>query len=440
MRTSKSIFRVLKITLLHTGHICTSSLVAVLLLLLIPSVLGARAAVVFTSLYSFTGTNDGGGPGGLVQCSDGHFYGTTRVGGTNGGSGTVFKISSNGVLTSLYSFTGGNDGAFPNGLVQSSDGCFYGTTYWGGTTNYNPDWDNYGNGTVFKISTKGALKNLYSFTGGDDGEGPYSALVQGSDGYFYGTTRRGDTNYYSGTVFKINTNGALTSLCYFTNGGGILPSGLAQGKDGYFYGTTEMDAYLFQRKWGYGSVFQISADGAYTNLYRFTGTNDGAYPFGGLVLGSDGYLYGTTRLGGTNNMGTVFRISTNGSLATLYSFGSVRDTNGFVLDGYSPSAALVQGNDGSFYGTTANGGQAEAGTIFRLTIVPAPPQLAIIHSAGKVVLAWPTNAIGFTLQSTATLGSSAGWATNSPAPFVVNGQNLVTNPITGTQQYFRLSR
>src|SRR5208283_4562892 len=121
------------------------------------------------------------------------FYGTTSHGGTNG-DGTVFKISTNGALTSLYSFTGGNDGAYPYaGLVQGSDGSFYGTTDEGGT--------NGGGGTVFKISTNGAFTSLYSFSGsGNDGANPQAGLVQGSDGNFYGTTSGGGTNGW-GTVF-----------------------------------------------------------------------------------------------------------------------------------------------------------------------------------------------------------------------------------------------
>ena len=159
-------------------------------LLLLPA-WAASAGVVLTTLHSFNGT-DGATPyAGLVQGSDGNFYGTTIEGGTNG-YGAVFNISTNGVLTNLYSF-GGDDGATPYaGLVQGSDGYFYGTTEKGGTHGY---------GTVFNISTNGMLTSLYSFTRGvDDGGNPYAALVQGSDGYLYGTTEQaGFTNGDAGS-------------------------------------------------------------------------------------------------------------------------------------------------------------------------------------------------------------------------------------------------
>src|SRR5208283_66745 len=122
----------------------------------------AEAAAVLTTLHSFGVFTNGASPyAGLVQGSDGYFYGTTSGGGTNGGYGTVFKINANGALTSLYSFTGGNDGRTPQaGLVQGSDGYFYGTTLGGGTTKESYDGI-YGNGTVFKISSSGVLTTLH---------------------------------------------------------------------------------------------------------------------------------------------------------------------------------------------------------------------------------------------------------------------------------------
>jgi uncharacterized repeat protein (TIGR03803 family) len=257
------------------------------------------------SAYSYDGANPYAG---LMQGSDGYLYGTTCAGGTNPGPywdgyGTVFKISTNGAYTSLYSFTGGNDGAYPEGgLVQGSNGYLYGTTLYGGTNGW---------GTVFKISCNGALTTLYSFTGGNDGACPIAGLVQGSDGYLYGTTCGGTNNH--GAVFKISINGALTSLHSFnrTNDGANPYVGLVQGRDCYLYGMTELGGTN-----NYGTVFKISTNGSYTNLYSFTGPrNNLANPFGGLVQGSDGYLYGTKTSEG--NYGTVFKISTNGAYAIL---------------------------------------------------------------------------------------------------------------------------
>jgi uncharacterized repeat protein (TIGR03803 family) len=375
-----------------------------------------------TNLYSFTGYNDGGQPeAGLVQGSDGNFYGTTLKGGTNY-QGTVFKISTNRALTSLYSFTDGNDGAQPYaGLVQGSDGNFYGTTSSAGTN---------GLGTVFKINTNGALTTLHSFNGTNDGGGPKAGLVQGSDGNFYGTTYGGGTNGY-GTVFKISTNGALTTLYSFndTNDGGFLYAGLVQGRDGNFYGTTSEGGTN-----GYGTVFKISTNGALTSLYSFTGP-DGYLPTAGLVQGSDGNFYGTTSTGGTNGgYGTVFKISTNGVLTSLYSF------SGMSSDGAVPEAGLVQGRDGSFYGTTWSGGTNFQGTVFRLTVTPEPPELTIIPSGANVILSWPANATGFTLEFATNLVSPAVWNTNLLAPIAINGTNTVTNAISGTQRFYRLSQ
>src|ERR1700722_19844914 len=140
---------------------------------------GSRAGILLTNIHSFNVYTNGATPySGVIQGSDGYFYGTTAYGGTNGNHGTVYKISPNGVLTSLYSFTGGNDGGNPiPGLVQASDGYFYGATYQQGANNF---------GTVFKISSTGVLTILYSFTGGSDGGNPDRPLVQGRDGNLYG--------------------------------------------------------------------------------------------------------------------------------------------------------------------------------------------------------------------------------------------------------------
>ncbi len=197
-----------------------------------------------------------------------------------------------------------------------------------------------------------ALTSLHSFAVFPNGANPTAAPVHGSDGNFYGTTPFGGTNNY-GTVFKINTNGAFTDLYSFTGRDGAFPNGLVEGSDGNFYGTT----YGGGTK-GLGTVFKISPKGALTSLHSFTGVEDGDRP-NGLVQGSDGNFYGTTSGGGTNYLGTVFQISTNGALTSLYTF-----TGG--NDGGYPRAGLVQGSDGNLYGTTG-GGTNGNGTVFQIS-------------------------------------------------------------------------
>ena len=195
------------------------------------------------------------------------------------------------------------------GLVQGSDGFLYGTTLHGGTKGY---------GTVFKISTNGAFTGLHSFTGINDGAAPFAGLVQGSDGFYTARRESGGAHTY-GTVFKISFTGTLTPLHSFTgtDDGEYPEGGLVQGSDGYFYGMTESGGTNNN-----GTVFKISTTGALTTLHSFTGTSI-ATPFGGLVQGSDGYIYGLRPRDG--NYGTVFKISTTGAYTSLYSFGSGYD-------------------------------------------------------------------------------------------------------------------
>jgi uncharacterized repeat protein (TIGR03803 family) len=319
-----------------------------------------------TNLYSFgSSPSDGENPAaGLVQGSDGNFYGTTYDGGTSN-VGTVFRISTNGSYTNLYSFgSSPHDGSLPQaGLVQGGDGNFYGTTQYGGMN---------GNlGTMFRISASGNYTNLYSFGGSPgNGEVVYARLVLGNDGNFYGTTYEGGTND-AGTVFRISPSGNHTNLHLF----GVSPSDgenptaeLVQGSDGNFYGTTSEGGTN-----GDGTVFRISPGGGYTNLHSFVALG-GAYPFAGLVQGSDGNFYGTTYFGGTNGDGNVFRISPSGSFATLWQFSG--------NDGRNPQGALVQGSDDSFYSTTYIGGTNNEGAVFKLTVPLNPPPYPINQITG----------------------------------------------------------
>ena len=198
-----------------------------------------------SNLYSFTGGADGGSPEAtLVQGVDGSLYGTTSEGGTSS-SGTVFKITTNGTFTTLYSFYGSSDGGFPYaGVIQAADGNFYGTT---------GDDGQLGNGTVFKITTNGILTTLHSFAGGSDGSFPSAGLIQASDGNLYGTTAYGGT-YNDGTVFQITTNGALTTLISFNGTNGANPqAALVEGTDDNLYGTTQNGGPM-----DYGVIFRLT--------------------------------------------------------------------------------------------------------------------------------------------------------------------------------------
>jgi len=267
----------------------------------------------YTTLYSFVGyPTDGNGPlGELVQGTDANFYGTTYYGGTNSCScGTVFRISPSGTYTSLYSFgSSAIDGASPEaGLVQGSDGNFYGTTSVGGTsTNCGPT----GCGTMFRISPSGSYTSLYSFGNyTNDGAAP-AGLVQGSDGNFYGTTYLGGLITLCangcGMVFRINPSGSETNLYSFVgspNDGQEPAAGLVQGSDGNFYGTTLEGGAASS-----GTVFRISSSGSYSNLYSFKGnSNDGGWPIDLPVQGINGNFYGTTQFGGTNGHGAIFEM------------------------------------------------------------------------------------------------------------------------------------
>src|SRR5262249_3468576 len=243
-------------------------------------------------------------------------------------------------LTTLHSFTG-DDGRSPEAaLVQGSDGNFYGTTVLGGA---------HLKGAVFQIDATGSLTTLHSFSGPpSDGPLPFAGLVQGTDGNFYGTTASGGA-FFQGTVFRMTPSGAITVLHSFNSffSEGAVPfAGLVQGSDGNFYGTTLFGGAHFK-----GTVFKINGTGSFTTLHSFSGSpSDGANPLAALVQGSDGNFYGTTGSGGVHVQGTVFRITPAGAVTVLHSF------SGFPNEGAVPFAWVLQGRDGNFYRTPSFGG------------------------------------------------------------------------------------
>jgi uncharacterized repeat protein (TIGR03803 family) len=370
---------------------------------------------LLATVHAFTGGDDGGAPGaGLIQAADGNLYGTTHSGGLSGG-GTVFRATLGGGLTTLHSFSSGTEGGNPSwGLVQAADGDFYGTTPSGGVS---------GDGTVFKILPSGVLTLLHSFSG-SDGASPRGGLVLGDDGNFYGVTRHAPASSSNGTVFRISTTGALTTLFNRSGTNRFSPRDrLVQGSDGNFYGTTLDDGAN-----GSGTIFRMTPSGLLTRLYSFTAGNDGYWPRAALVEGKDGYFYGTTTIGGTYGSGTAFRISPSGLFTTIVAF------DGF--NGANPAAPLVHAADGNLYGTTANGGEYGFGTVFRLT-VPAP-RLSIAESGSQIVLSWSAWASDLRLQQTSDLGTGK-WTPVTNSPVVVNQQNEVTlMPAAGGNTFYRL--
>jgi uncharacterized repeat protein (TIGR03803 family) len=322
----------------------------------------------YTVLHYFpTSTGDGSASqANLLQASDHNFYGTTRLGGTYN-QGTVFVLSGNLLqYTVLYSFGGSTfDGAEPvAGLIEGSDGFLYGTTLDGGQ---------YGYGTVFKIP-KGGLgySVLHSFgTTSTDGKGPAGSLVLGSNGNLYGTTSGGgaygSSSNPGGTVFTLKTNGGFSYQVLYNFGNLIDPTdgqaplaGLVIGLDNFLYGTTESGGVS-----GLGTIFKLSQAGTrYTQLYSFT-IPSGYYPRAPLVFGANSALFGTASLGGPNynqnQGGVVFTIQTNGNnYAVLYNFGNS------ATDGNSPISGLLVACDQTLYGTTAGGGTSNLGTVFTL--------------------------------------------------------------------------
>jgi uncharacterized repeat protein (TIGR03803 family) len=379
----------------------------------------AASAQTFTVLHTFSGPDGSGSHAGLIQAADGNFYGTTAYGGAydgpNGG-GTVFKITPAGTLTSLYSFCaqiGCPDGNSPTAsLIQATDGNFYGTTEGGGSNNCQ--FFAHGCGTIFKITAGGTLTTLYSFCaqiGCPDGAHPRASLMQATDGNLYGTTSWGGANqgdYTSGTVFRITTAGVLTTLHSFDGTDGGYPwAGLIQADDGNFFGATT---------W---TVFRISPGGALTTL-----STSLVGVLGGLIQADDGNFYGTTQGGGAYGNGTVFKITPTGALTTLYSF-CPKDCS----DGEFPEAALAQGTDGNFYGTTWQGGWRQNGTVFEIS---AGGTLGTLHRfestdgaapAGRLIQATDGRFYGTTLGTVFRLSPTP--AVSLPAPLSAFGNQAL---------------
>jgi uncharacterized repeat protein (TIGR03803 family) len=429
------------------------------------------------------GCENAGTPGALVLGTNGKIYGTTGVG-PLGTTGTAFVTTpSSGVTAPIATFQPVNGalgtnatGAFPVGaLVQATSGNIWGVAQGGGLL---------GQGTIFEVSPdKSGISAVASFgciePNCNHDDFPVAGLVQGTDGNFYGTTEEGGTGafgggpsggQFGGSVFKITpgVSGSLTTLYSFcTQSGctdGQAPMGaLVQGADGNFYGTTAYGGTGTAcsngnpNLLGCGTVFEITPSGTVTTLYSFctqSGCPDGQNPIAGLIEGSDGNFYGTTYDGGIapsahcsdNPCGTIFEITPGGTPTTLYSF-CVKGEE--CTSGGGPVAPLVQATNGDFYGTTTEAGSVSSnnGTVFRLSL-PVPlgpfvktlPTSGLVGAAVKILGINLTGATGVTFNGTAaafTVVSNSEITTTVPAGATI-GFVTVTTPsgtLTSNQQF-----
>ena len=258
----------------------------------------------------------------------------------------------------LYSFKGYPDGGKPEaGLIMDKSKNLYGTTATGGA---------YGNGTVFKVTSSGTETVLYSFGSIPDGNTPWGGVIMDVAGNLYGTTFYGGT-YNDGTVFQLTPSRTETVLHSFSfligSGDGEYPlDGLIMDKSGNLYGTTEQGG-----AYGDGTVFELTPGGVETLLYSFgsqPGDGSNAYPYAGVIRDAKGNLYGTTIFGGADNNGMVFKVFNKGGVwkeTILHSF------TGEPADGQRPFGGLIRDKAGNLYGATYYGGAYNNGTVFEVT-------------------------------------------------------------------------
>jgi uncharacterized protein (TIGR03437 family) len=381
-------------------------------ILCLPALCTFASAQTFINLANLDAPD--ASPVGLLQGSDGNFYGVTRTFSPATGPGVVFKVTPSGALSTLYTFTP----AWVNSLIQGSDGNLYGTT---SAASANQ-------GTIFQLTTAGTLTTLYSFSG-PDGEAPTN-LVQATDGNFYGITFNGGSTETQadtgdGTIFKMTPSGTLTTLHNFVANDGAFPNSFIQASDGNFYGTTYLGGpsnvvicnVFLNGIGGCGTVFKITPAGVFSTLHQFAGGSDGKYPSGEFFQTADGTIYGVAFGGGPTLRGIIFSMTSSGTITYLaddtigvVSMLAARDGNFYGVAGnemlfeLTPSGtfttlhifcgeencptgpaypnSLIQGADGNLYGTT-RGGTSPNGTVFEWAFTN--PDTPAISATGGVL-------------------------------------------------------
>jgi uncharacterized repeat protein (TIGR03803 family) len=361
----------------------------------------ATSTSTFSTLYSFTGAADGSTPNGaLIFNSGGQLYGTTIGGGTDR-DGTIFRFDpTNKLLTTLYSFTGQNDGAQPvPKLALDSNGTIYGAAHYGGSANA---------GTVYRfVPNASQFTSIYSFQGLADGASPNGGLLIDRSGNVDGTAAQGGA-FNFGSVFQVNPNTSQETNLYSFNGAsqGNHPNGIPTLTNvGLIFGATSKGGTN-----GSGLIFSVNPSKKTEKvLYRFTGGNDGDQPNGGLVFNSAGMIFGTTHGGGTNDAGTIYQFNpVTLQFTTLYSFSGGDD-------GAAPGGAMVLDSSGNLYGITGGSTKYPGnGTVFEFA--PATGDLVTLHQfSGGSDGSSPSNGLIFDpsgkLYGATQLGGTSGFGT-----------------------------
>jgi uncharacterized repeat protein (TIGR03803 family) len=382
-------------------------------------------------LREFASSAEGASPrGGVIEGSDGRLYGTTQSGGATGG-GTVFRLNRDGTDFSILTSFGASSGINPvTRLIEGSDGLLYGTC-----TNAvsSPT-----NGTLWSIQKDGGNFTVLKTFAANGGEGriPFAPLLEGIDGWLYGTTYSGGSSN-RGTIFKIARDGSgFQTLRHLTGfGDAAFPQArLFQLPDGSLIAPSSAGGTA-----GLGSIFTIQTNGtAYQVRHSFLSTGgDGRTPMGGLVVAPDGTLFGTTRYGGGEAVGTIYSIRPDGT-----DYTNVHRFSANYPSGMEPWAALTQGPTGTFYGTTTLGGLAGSagGTLFRLTFAGnlPPPMLSISFPPTGIEITWPEIYADFDFESAMDPGQASSWQPVLPKPTASNGLFRHTPNLSTSPAFFRL--
>ncbi len=365
----------------------------------------------FTTLHSFQSSTDGGNPSGAIAYNpvNQKIYGACSSGG-NDGFGTCFTYGMNGIYTVQHNFGGAAAGAYPQGgVIFADDGKLYGSTQYGG---------NFSQGSIFKLNpqnnTHEIIYHINSAT--SDGRYPFGRLVESSTGVFMGTCSEGGTNG-TGTVFKVTAAGVYTRLrsLQATNDGGYPKAGLCKTNGTTLYGITEFGGLN-----GFGTIFTITESGNFTKVKDMDYSANGSNAVGTLAFNGDDLVIGAGTVGGANNFGTLFTLSTaDQSFEKLHDFslplegatpvsiyksgntfygitqvggafntgtfyktnldGTTEDLHDFdpELDGQNPNGDLFLADDGYYYGTARFGGSGNSGTIFKIS---QSGELTVLHN------------------------------------------------------------